>query len=547
MQSYEGIIDVDAMNIKSGIQDAKEETRINNIISSLYSTNDSRTLTDIYSDVLRDDNVARILIRITNEQCFLRHFPEFYVKNKYGENVINCMQNSSYHRYGVFKHILTTIEEVGKYNRTIGDSHRKILNWTMLLHDIGKPYVKIITEKDTDSFIGHDEMSVDLSEGILDRFYFTDEEKHLILTLIKYHDKFLNEGEIIYDNLKILAEELGNKKELFYMLIEVKDADAAAKSIEVYNKYKLTKIKYLEFANTYFENNIVNSKTQNNIVTDNSCIVSNTNDNINYVLDEINDNNIVASEYDNIIEDIADKKRMCTLYQPIVDIARQTVFGYEVLTKIEYSKQINIDLLLKYAKDTKKYDNLQQTLFTNSIDNFIGIHTKESNKAFININLSSYLSYVNKPRIYDAMNQLYFVLELHGYEKYDFTFLKQTIDLIHSKNGKISLDHFGIGLFQIDDLKLITPDYIKLDKSIILDILENKDKQKYVSDLQTACIAKNINLIAVGVESKEIYLKLKSLGIRYMQGYFLSYPAYSIDILNDYLSTLLTNTNEEII
>jgi hypothetical protein len=272
MHGNEGLIDIETINIKADIEDAKEETKISSIISSLYATNDPRTLMEIYSNILCDENVAHILNTISKEQCFSKHFPEFYVKNKYGENVINCMQNSSYHRYGVFKHILVTIEEVGKYNKTIGDSQRKILNWTMLLHDIGKPYVKVITDVNTESFADHDEMSVELAKGILDRFYFTEEEKHLILTLIKYHDKFLNEGEITYDNLKILAEELENKRELFYLLIEVKDADAAAKSIEVYNKYKLTKPKYLEFANTYFENMVVNSKTQSNIVMNSSDI-----------------------------------------------------------------------------------------------------------------------------------------------------------------------------------------------------------------------------------------------------------------------------------
>jgi EAL domain-containing protein (putative c-di-GMP-specific phosphodiesterase class I) len=549
MHGNEGLIDIETINIKADIEDAKEETKISSIISSLYATNDPRTLMEIYSNILCDENVAHILNTISKEQCFSKHFPEFYVKNKYGENVINCMQNSSYHRYGVFKHILVTIEEVGKYNKTIGDSQRKILNWTMLLHDIGKPYVKVITDVNTESFADHDEMSVELAKGILDRFYFTEEEKHLILTLIKYHDKFLNEGEITYDNLKILAEELENKRELFYLLIEVKDADAAAKSIEVYNKYKLTKPKYLEFANTYFENMVVNSKTQSNIVMNSSDIISNVNmdvgESTENVLSEIRDGEISTMEYDKLIEDVLDKKRMCPLYQPIIDVFTESVFGYEVLTKIEYSKIIDTEIFLKYAEDTKRYDKLQQVLFTNCIDSFNSVHTKESKRAFINVNLSSYDKYVNKPRIYDAMNQFDFVLEMHGYEKYDLTSLQQMIAGVHSKNGKVSLDHFGVGILKIDDLKLLSPDYIKLDRSLAAELLGNDNIQKYIMDLQTLCLAKSIVLIVVGVETKEIYLKLKSLGIRYMQGYFLAYPSYSIDILNDILPTIINDASED--
>lgn len=114
-----------------------------------------------------------------------------------------------------------------------------------------KAICKKINEDGTDSFAGHDDKSVELAAGILDRFYFTEEEKKIILTLIKYHDRFLNEGEITYDNMKFLASELNNNKELFYLLLEVKDADARAKNVDVYNKYKLVKAKYLEFINTF--------------------------------------------------------------------------------------------------------------------------------------------------------------------------------------------------------------------------------------------------------------------------------------------------------
>lgn len=548
MHNYEGIIDVEGMNITADIIDTKEEAKINSIISSLQATNDPRTLTQIYSNILRDDNVAYILSRVSKEQCFLKHFPEFYVKNKYGENVINCTQNSSYHRYGVFKHILTTIEEVGKYNKIIGDSQKKILDWTMLLHDIGKPYVKVVIDEKTESFSGHDDMSVKLAKNILDRFYFTKEEKSLILTLIKYHDKFLNEGEIIYDNLKILAEELDNKRELFYLLIEVKDADAAAKSIEVYNKYKIVKTKYLDFANTYFENIMINSQNQSNIITNSSHIIyDEINDETNDIIDNTMGKQISTFEYDKIIEDVLNRKRISTVYQQIVDIHSKSVYGYETLVKIEYSKPIDMEKFLKYTEDNKKFNKLQQIFFIDGIDNFSSINTKESNKVFININLQSYEKYVNKPRVYDAMNKFKLIVEMHGYEKYDLTSLEEITQKIKNKNGKVSFDNFGRGIFKIDDLKVLNPDYIKLDRSIVSDILENENKQKYVMQLQTLCLARDIKLIAVGVENKEIYLKLKSLGIRYMQGYYLAYPAYSINMINNSLFKMLSQDVDDVL
>ena len=150
--------------------DIKETARIKKIISQLYMyDNDIKQLTNIYTNILLEDNVCFILTKISQDKIFLKHFPEFYEKNEFGENVINCQQNSEYHKYGVFKHILHTVETVGTSQQIpLGDWQLKLLKWTMLLHDIGKPYVKKINEDGTDSFAGHDDKSVELATGILD-------------------------------------------------------------------------------------------------------------------------------------------------------------------------------------------------------------------------------------------------------------------------------------------------------------------------------------------------------------------------------------------
>ena len=183
---------------------------------------------------------------------FMRHFPELYVYNEYGENLFNCEQNSKYHRYSVFYHIVASIENANVSEISIADWQKKIIKWTMFLHDIGKPYVKKVAEDGTETFAGHDEKSIDLAEAILSRFDFTENEKNIIYTLIKYHDKYLRLEDVTQENLTFLANELNNDRDLFYLLINVKDADAKAKNTEVYNDFKIIKEKFYEFANTYF-------------------------------------------------------------------------------------------------------------------------------------------------------------------------------------------------------------------------------------------------------------------------------------------------------
>lgn len=533
----EGIIDFeDGVISEVSEVDLAEQKRIDSIISQILTTNDKRKLTELYSNVLADDNVSQIIKYLSMEPAFKAHFPEFYVYNKYGENLFNCVQSNPYHRYDLLKHITTTIEEVGKNSFTLGEEKRKILNWTMLLHDIGKPYVKIKYEDGGESFAGHDDKSYELAIGILDRFDFTDDEKNTILQLVKYHDKYLNEGELTYNNFKELAAALGNEKEKFNLIIMVKDADASAKSIEVYKKYKITRIKYIEFMDNYFDDIVSSEDDDINISIGNTDIIK---DNSNLITDDVTE-----MEYDSIIDGVISRTKITSLFQPIIDIEDAKVAGYEVLSKIKFGKNIDIDAFLKYAEEKEQYNKVQQMLFIHGLETFVETPMKESNKVSVNINLKSYELYVNKPRIYDIMDKCKVTLELHGYERYDLQELQQFITEIHKKNGKVALDHFGTGIMDTNDFRMLTPDMIKLDRSIVQDILENEEKQKYISSLQTMCIAKDIQLVAVGVSDKEILNKLKSLGIKYVQGFYLAKPSEKIEFLNEKLESLIKDDEE---
>ncbi|MDO4282888.1 MAG: EAL domain-containing protein [Clostridia bacterium] len=531
-EGYEGVFDMDVVNISASIMDARELARIRSIIANLkiYDEN-PHMLTETYTNILCDDNVAFILTKVSQDPIFMRHFPEFYEVNKYGENVINCQQNSPYHKYGVFKHILTTIEAVGNPQIPISDWQKKVLKWTMLLHDIGKPYVKTISEEGNESFVGHDEKSVELAQGILDRFEFSDDEKKIILKLIKYHDKFLNEGEITYDNMKFLANELGNSKELFYLLIDVKDSDAKAKSMEVYNKYKLTKNKYLEFVNSYF--------SSNNMTTNDETIKNKEDDS---QFDEM-----TQLELENLVNDIISKKKIKAVFQPVIDLQSCSVYGYETFTRIQSTKRIEIIELLNYAIETGKNERVQQSLFINGVEEFEKIVNKEANVLFVNTDLVSYEKYINKPRLYDMMSRNKIVVEFHNYEKQDLTRLQLVIQSIHEHNGLVALDQFGTGTLNIDDINFLDLDYIIPDMSLIRGIANDIEKQKYMNELVTFGIVKGTSILVVGVESKEELDVLRKFGVKLVQGYYFEKPSDTINMINTNIKELLNQAVDDTI
>ena len=535
---YEGVFDMDFADTSVTLVDAKEKGRLRNIINNLnmYADN-ARTITEIYTNVLLDDNVSYFLPKITQQDVFMRHFPELFVYNQYGENLFNCQQNTKYHRYSVFHHIVASIESANVNEISIADWQKKVMKWTMFLHDIGKPYVKKVSEDGTESFVGHDEKSMELAEAILNRFDFSSEEKRIILTLIKYHDKYLTEEEITNENLTFLAKELNNDRELFYLLINVKDADAKAKSTEVYNNFKNIKGKFYEFANTYFE-----QSTRKKIEIKESTIEGKKTEEKQ---ESIKEEKLTSKDIKELIDEIITKKSIKVRYQPIVDLKTQSVYGYEALSQISSAKKIKIERLLEVAKDYNDYDKLQQILFTNAIEKFESVVNRDSNIIMVNIDYDSYVNYVNKPRIYDMMARNKVVIEFKNYDNKDLTDIQETIHTIHLKGGQVAFDNFKLDNLSIEDICYLDIDYIIPDMSFIKDIYKDFKKQKFINSLITYTISKNINLIAVGVENKKILDTLKLVGVRLVQGYYFGKPLPEINMMNDDIFELLNKEEDE--
>lgn len=91
---------------------------------------------------------------------------------------VDCEQNMPAHIYNVFDHILETVN---------GVDFDLILKVTALLHDIGKPYKKVVINN-IDSFKGHEEASVIIANLILTRLGYDKDFIENVCKLIKYHD-----------------------------------------------------------------------------------------------------------------------------------------------------------------------------------------------------------------------------------------------------------------------------------------------------------------------------------------------------------------------
>ena len=86
----------------------------------------------------------------------------------------------------------------------------------------------------------------------------------------------------------------------------------------------------------------------------------------------------------------------------------------------------------------------------------------------------------------------------------------------------ISIDDFGTGYSSLAHLKKLPVSELKIDKSFVMDMLANEDDEIIVKSIIDLAHNLNLTVVAEGVESREIALRLQELNCDELQGYYFS-------------------------
>ena len=89
---------------------------------------------------------------------------------------------------------------------------------------------------------------------------------------------------------------------------------------------------------------------------------------------------------------------------------------------------------------------------------------------------------------------------------------------------KIAIDDFGTGHSNLEQLKDLKVDYLKIDQSFIIDILNNKLHRQMVELIVNLAQEMNLHCVAEGVETQEHQTLIPQLNIAYSQGYYHAKP-----------------------
>ncbi|MDE2460565.1 MAG: bifunctional diguanylate cyclase/phosphodiesterase [Gammaproteobacteria bacterium] len=100
----------------------------------------------------------------------------------------------------------------------------------------------------------------------------------------------------------------------------------------------------------------------------------------------------------------------------------------------------------------------------------------------------------------------------------------ETIRGLKSKGVLVSIDDFGTGYSSLANFKNIPASELKIDKSFVMNMLENPADASIVRTIISLAQAFDLQVAAEGVENLETLRSLTNMQCNYAQGYYISQP-----------------------
>lgn len=230
----------------------------------------------------------------------------------------------------------------------------------------------------------------------------------------------------------------------------------------------------------------------------------------------------------NEIKDAIYEGRLMCLFQPIIETQTLEIAHHEALVRIRAKDGtiITPDKFLSITKGTFIARNITKEVLNICYKKLL---LDRSLRLSVNLNpqdltSETILEILKMYAKIDNFSQRLGLEIIESEEIASYEVAQQNILMLKSLGYRIYIDDFGSGYSNFIYLAQINADVIKIDGSIIKNILT--DKLSYLVAKNIIGFAKEANMktIAEFVSSKEIYEALKELGVDKCQGYYFSPP-----------------------
>jgi diguanylate cyclase (GGDEF)-like protein len=216
-------------------------------------------------------------------------------------------------------------------------------------------------------------------------------------------------------------------------------------------------------------------------------------------------------------------------YQPLVDATTHEMTGVEALVRWNRPGHgpVSPEVFIPVAETSGLIEALGLFVLRKACETAkqwpeLRIAVNVSPGQFRNPAFSDYVRYVLKQTEIEAKRVTLEITE--GYMIQNPLRTRQSIDRLKTLGVKIALDDFGSGFSSIGYLRQFGFDRIKIDRSMIIDILDSDSQRQMLQATVALARSLDIPVTAEGIETEEQAIAVRLFGCDCLQGYYFGRP-----------------------
>lgn len=210
-------------------------------------------------------------------------------------------------------------------------------------------------------------------------------------------------------------------------------------------------------------------------------------------------------------------------FQPIADVSRGIVAGYEALARFDSGPR-NPELWFRAARD----HGVEADLDAATLRSALRLRSDLPTNTFLTVNVAPHslcstavrAVWAEQPTLAGLVVE---ITEQNAIESY--AALEPDLDRLRAAGALIAVDDAGAGYAGLHHLLMLRPTIIKLDRMLVTDVDQDETKRALIEMLGTFAGRVDAWVLAEGVERAGELDALATLGVPLAQGYFLARPA----------------------
>jgi EAL domain-containing protein (putative c-di-GMP-specific phosphodiesterase class I) len=247
------------------------------------------------------------------------------------------------------------------------------------------------------------------------------------------------------------------------------------------------------------------------------------------------DKQLIKSQEENEIKrrvsKVLSNKHIKTVFQPIYHVDEKRVIGYECLSRFLNTPYRTPDIWFEEAQFTGLGEELEIMAITAALDK-VNLFPAD-----INFSLNISPEYVINGAVERALDQHIFnkkiILEVTEHAQItDYHAFRKAIQSLRKQGVRLAIDDVGACYSSLHHILELGADIIKLDISLIRNIDTDTSRKALTAALLAYAKETSCEVLAEGVETKQEFSELVRLGIKKIQGYFISQPLELEDAVN---------------